>query len=89
MESLRKVDAIGCFLLLTATIFLVAALEEAGVRFPWRSAFVITLLTISGILWPIFLAWEKRVTKNEAVNKREPVFPFRFVQSRVWIGMML
>lgn len=89
MESFQKVDVPGSMLLLTATIFLVVALEEAGVRFPWSSAFVTTLLTLSGILWIVFLTWEKRVTASETVKKREPVFPFRFLQSRVWVGMML
>ncbi len=89
IETLRKVDFPGSFVLLAATIFLVAALEEAGTRFAWRSPFVIVLLTASGLLWIIFLAWERHVTVAESSTKREPVFPFRFVQSRVWIGMML
>ena len=86
-NTLQKVDFLGSFLLLLATIFVVAALEEAGTTFPWKSAFVITLLAISGVLWIIFLAWERIVTR--AAGLREPVFPWRFIQSRVWIGMML
>ena len=35
-------------MLLVATLFLVAALEEAGNEYPWRSTFVIVLLTILG-----------------------------------------
>ena len=34
-----------------------------------------------------FLLWERRVTPFD--DPREPVFPWRFVQSRVWIGMLL
>jgi uncharacterized iron-regulated membrane protein len=74
-------------MLLIATLCLVAALEEAGIGYPWRSAFVITLLAISGILWVAFLLWERKVTL--AATAREPVFPWRFVQSRVWLGMLL
>lgn len=87
VKRVEKVDFLGSILLLIATVFLVAALEEAGTRFPWRSPFVITLLTVSGILWVVFLAWERKVTR--ASRLREPVFPWRFIQSRVWIGMML
>ena len=86
-SSLKRVDFPGALFLLIATLLLVTALEEAGSRFPWKSAFVITLLTASGLLWVIFLAWERFVTKAERL--REPVFPWRFVQSRVWIGMLL
>ena len=85
--SLRKVDILGTAMLLTATTLLVAALQEAGTRFPWKSAFVIILLTISGLSWPAFLLWERRVTLAD--QEQEPVFPWRFVQSRVWIGMLL
>lgn len=87
VKRVEKVDFLGSILLLIATVFLVAALEEAGTRFPWRSPFVITLLTVSGVLWVVFLAWERKVTR--ASRLREPVFPWRFIQSRVWIGMML
>ena len=87
VRTLKKVDILGSALLLVATVFLVAALEEAGTRFPWKSPFVIILLVISGILWLAFLAWERVVTL--ATSLREPVFPWRFMQSRVWIGMML
>lgn len=87
VKRVAKVDFLGSILLLIATVFLVAALEEAGTRFPWRSPFVITLLTVSGVLWVVFLAWERKVTR--ASRLREPVFPWRFIQSRVWIGMML
>ena len=74
-------------MLLGATVLFVAALENAGSRFPWRSAYVISLLVISGILWIAFFVWERRVTL--AATIKEPVFPWRFVQSRVWVGMLL
>lgn len=89
MKTLRKVDFAGSTLLLTATILLVAALAEAGTRYSWRSPFVIILLVVSGLLWLGFLAWERHVTRAEPSTEREPVFPFRFVESRVWVGMML
>ena len=87
MESFKRVDFPGVGLLLAATVLLVAALEEAGTLYPWKSAYVITLLTISGLLWIVFLLWERKVTLAE--NIREPVFPWRFLQSRVWIGMLM
>lgn len=85
----QRLDLVGAILLLIATLFLVAALEEADVNYPWRSAFVITLLTISGICWIAFFIWSRRITLRERLQLREPVFPWRFVQSRVLVGMLL
>lgn len=85
--NFHKIDFWGAFMLLIATLFLVAAFEEAGNEYPWRSAFVIILLTISGVTWIAFLLWERRVTLSS--DSQEPVFPWRFVQSRIWIGMLL
>lgn len=85
--TLGRVDFLGAGMLLVATLFFVAALEEAGFNFPWRSAFVITLLTISGILWIIFLIWERKVSL--AATVQEPIFPWRLVKNRVWAGMLL
>jgi len=74
-------------LLLVATTFLVAALEEAGQTYAWNSAFVIALLTISGISWVVFIFWERIITlKSKHI---EPVFPWRLMKSRIWAGMIL
>lgn len=84
----QRLDLVGAILLLIATLFLVAALEEADVNYPWKSAFVITLLTISGLCWIAFLIWSRRITLRER-SLREPVLPWRFVQNRVMVGMLL
>lgn len=86
-ETLHRVDFVGCFMLLIATLFLVTALEEADTEFAWKSGFVISLLAISGVAWVLFLLWERRITSNP--KRQEPVFPWRFLQNRVWLGMML
>jgi hypothetical protein len=85
--SIQRLDWPGTALLLLSTLSLVAALEEAGLRFPWRSPLVIVLLTFSGFAWIAFFVWERRVTLRE--ESREPIFPWRFARSRVWIGMLL
>ena len=86
-HALKRVDFVGAAMLLVATLFLVAALQEAGLDYQWNSGFVIALLTISGVTWIAFLVWERRTTM--AATKREPVFPWRFIQNRVWLGMLL
>ncbi|ROW15682.1 hypothetical protein VPNG_02121 [Cytospora leucostoma] len=83
----KRLDSFGAALLLLATLFLVAALEEADVDYPWKSSFVIALLTISGLSWVGFLLWSWHTTSQAGF--REPIFPWRFVQNRVLIGMLL
>ncbi|KAK6602984.1 major facilitator superfamily transporter [Botrytis cinerea] len=85
--SFPKIDFVGAILLIIATTLLVAALQEAGGEFAWNSAFVIILLIISGVTWILFILWERRVTVN--MSSTEPVFPWRLMKSRVWIGMTL
>lgn len=86
-KSLKRVDFLGATLLLAASLLFVTPLEEAGLHYGWGSAFVITLLVLSGFLWVAFLAWERKVTSASSV--REPVFPWRFMQSRVRMGLIL
>lgn len=82
--TLGRVDFLGATLILTATLLFVAALEEAGRKYPWKLAYVISFLSISGILWILFLAWERKVSLASTVQ--EPVFPWRFVRNRTLIG---
>ena len=87
MRKFRRIDFPGSFLLLGGSILLVCALEEAGTRYAWSSAVVITLLVVSVVLWTSFLMWEKAISRREAI--REPVFPWRFVENRIVMGMFL
>jgi len=86
-ETRDKLDFAGAALLLLATLSLVAGFEEADARFPWKSAYVITLLTISGFLWIAFSLWERHVSKNGRTI--EPVFPWRFVRNRAMMSLLL
>lgn len=86
-KNFARVDFLGTTLLLLATLALVAALQEAGVKYGWKSAFVIALVCGSGILWTAFVLWERRVTLQE--SDIEPVFPWRFMTSRIWLGMTI
>ena len=86
-ESLERVDFLGFIFLLAATILLVAPLEEAGIRYAWNTPFIIALLVLSGLFWIAFVIWSWKIT--ETAGNCEPVFPWRFLQSRIWIGMIM
>jgi Na+/melibiose symporter-like transporter len=86
-ETRGKLDIIGAILLLFATLSLTAGFEEADSQFPWKSAYVITLLTISGLLWICLLLWERYITKYGKVI--EPILPWRFITNRAVVSLML
>ncbi|KAK8093899.1 hypothetical protein PG997_000584 [Apiospora hydei] len=86
-RPLNRLDMPGGVLLLLATMSIVAAFQEAGSRFSWGSAYFITLLVVSILLWLVLVIWERRVTLANAV--REPVLPWRFLRSRFMVGTLL
>ncbi|KAF2681632.1 MFS general substrate transporter [Lentithecium fluviatile CBS 122367] len=88
-SNIARVPFISCTLPLLATLSLVAAVAEPGLSFQWRSAFVISLLVVSGILWVSFLLWERLATANKTGTSPEPVVPWRFAANRVWLGMLM
>ncbi|KAI1111251.1 major facilitator superfamily domain-containing protein [Nemania sp. NC0429] len=85
--TLDRVDIPGTVLVLLATLALTAGFEEADKKFPWRSAYVITLLTVSGFLWIAAIIWERYVTLSAKI--REPVLPWRFFINREMMGILL
>ncbi|KAF2009361.1 MFS multidrug transporter-like protein [Aaosphaeria arxii CBS 175.79] len=86
-ETMRRVDFLGAFLLLLASLSLTAAFEEAGSRYPWKSAYVITLLAVSGVLWTLLLIWEWYITIKGVYV--QPVLPWRFMVNRAMLSLLL
>ena len=86
-QALRKVDFLGAFLLLAASISFVSAVEEGGTEYSWTSAVVLSLLFISLMLWILFFAWQRLFTDRQ--NVREPVLPWRLLTDRFTLGFLL
>lgn len=82
-----RLDVTGAFFLLGATTTLVAVLLEAGNQFSWSSGTAIALLVVSGILWIAFMLNEKIMTNDK--RPQEPIFPWRFIFNREWMGTLL
>lgn len=85
--TLQRIDFPGFFLFLSACLLLVCALEEAGIEYAWSSALIITFLTLSGLLLIAFFVWQRYVCYKD--TPREPVFPWKFAQNRILMGMFL
>ena len=86
-HSLRRIDTVGVFLLLAASILLVLAFEEGGTHYPWDSAMIIATIPIACVCWIAFAAWEHFLDISKSVQ--EPVFPMRLLKSRIVVGMVL
>ncbi|THV49260.1 hypothetical protein BGAL_0204g00150 [Botrytis galanthina] len=86
-SSLAKIDGLGVFLFLGASFLLVTVLLSAGNDFAWKSATTIVLFIISGFLWIAFAVNEWFVTNDKRIP--EPIFPWRFVLNRKWMGALL
>ncbi|KAF2174701.1 MFS general substrate transporter [Zopfia rhizophila CBS 207.26] len=87
-SKVKRLDTLGAALLLAAALLLTTGLLEGGVQWEWSSAQSIVILTISGILWIVFFWWERLVTLKEDW-RQEPMFPWRFLHNRQWMGVLL
>ena len=85
--SLARLDLSGAFLLLGATLLLVTVLLEAPNEFAWLSKTAIVLFVLSGVLGLLFLVNEWTVTSDDW--RPEPIFPWRFLYNRAWIGTLI
>ncbi|OJJ97003.1 hypothetical protein ASPACDRAFT_33913, partial [Aspergillus aculeatus ATCC 16872] len=85
---LTKADTVGCLLLLSFSVFFVAAFEEANIRYAWSSAAIIAMLTISGVLLVGFITWEWSVA-NRKYWGFEPILPWSILRNRVLLGAIL
>jgi len=87
-KKFGKLDLLGAVFLLAASALLIFALEEGGNQYSWKSAVILSSLSISLILWAGFIYWEKAV-ENRFKAAVEPVFPWRLTRNRFFIGAAL
>ncbi len=87
MAAVQKLDFLGAFLLLAASVLFVSALEEGGTEYSWRSAVVLSQFCISILLWILFFAWQKVASGPHIA--REPMLPWRLLTNRITLGFLL
>lgn len=86
-KTISNLDVPGAVLLIAALVLLITGLEQAASLLTWTRADVLGPLIASGPAWILFLASQWWSTRPD--NRAEPLFPWRFLQSRPMIGMLL
>ncbi|OTB15832.1 hypothetical protein K445DRAFT_300593 [Daldinia sp. EC12] len=84
---LKHLDIIGAILLLGACLLLATGLQQASLGYSFDSAFVLPLLVLSGVFGVAFFTWQWYITTRR--TQPQPVFPWRFCQSRIRMGIIL
>lgn len=88
-KAFKRIDFIGGATLLCSSGLLVFAVQQAGSQtFAWGSPTIISALTISGISWIVFVAWELRLEMKRD-RRVEPIFPIRLLLCRVYSSGLL
>ena len=87
MAGVKRIDFLGAFLVLAASILFVSALEEGGTEYPWKSVVVLSLLCLSVVLWILFFFWQKVASGRGDAN--EPILPWRLLTDRFTMGFLL
>ncbi|KAK8060029.1 MFS multidrug transporter [Apiospora saccharicola] len=85
--SLARLDLLGAAILLAATVLIVFGFEEAGSRYPWASAPILSALIVGALLLAAFLFWERVVARPH--HAQEPIFPLRLMKDRIFASLML
>ncbi|KAJ5104224.1 major facilitator superfamily domain-containing protein [Penicillium argentinense] len=82
-----RVDIPGTLLTLSASSFIIAALQEGNSEYAWSSGLVISFFVIAGLSWFGFIWWEWFIsTRGPATT---PMFPWWLTQNRIFMGVIL
>ncbi|KAI1759003.1 putative multidrug resistance protein fnx1 [Hypoxylon sp. FL1150] len=83
----KALDFTGAFLMLAGLALLISGLEQAATLLSWSSATVIAPICVSAFVWVAFFASQWYATRPQSPT--EPVFPWRFIQSREIMGLLV
>lgn len=86
----RHLDYFGALLLVSGSVPLIVALQQAGSRtWSWNSTETTSLLTISIGSWIAFFVWEWIIFVHQPLRKIQAQLPFALVKNRVMISTIL
>ncbi|KAI0388600.1 drug resistance transporter [Xylariaceae sp. FL0594] len=84
---LSNIDFTGAILMLTGLALVISGLEDAASLLSWTSASTLAPIIVSAFVWVAFLFSQWWFTKPG--SSVQPVFPWRFCQSRLVMGLIL
>ncbi|KAI0101375.1 drug resistance transporter [Nemania sp. FL0031] len=85
--ALSSIDFSGAFLMLLALALLITGLNEAASTLTWISGAVLAPIIISAFAWAAFLICQWWYARSG--SSIQSVFPWRFCQSRLVMGIVL
>jgi EmrB/QacA subfamily drug resistance transporter len=80
-ERRHRLDIAGAVLMTAATVSLMLALNWGGLRYPWLSLPILSLVATSALLWVLFAA--------RLLTAREPLIPLAVLRNNVVLAAML
>ncbi|CAG9989326.1 unnamed protein product [Clonostachys byssicola] len=86
--SVKTFDLVGSTSTLAGVTLLITGLEEAAASLRWKTALTIGPLCASGVAWGVFLASQWYISRPGR-TRAQPVFPWRFCQDRVIMGLFV
>lgn len=66
-EKLSTIDYVGTFFMTLGLVLVLLGLTFGGVDYPWKSAAVICLFTVGGVLLIVFAVWNFRYSPNPII----------------------
>lgn len=66
-EKLSTIDYVGTFFMTLGLVLVLLGLTFGGVDYPWKSAAVICLFTVGGVLLTVFAVWNFRYSPNPII----------------------
>ncbi|KAI1205341.1 putative multidrug resistance protein fnx1 [Annulohypoxylon truncatum] len=85
--NFKAIDFTGTFLMLAALALLISGLEQAAILLYWTSATVIAPICVSVVVWLAFFGSQWYFSRPGSLT--EPVFPWRFLENREIIGLLV
>ncbi|KAI1759106.1 MFS general substrate transporter [Hypoxylon sp. FL1150] len=85
-NSVRKIDFVGIFSVITASALLIFPLQEAGTyTYAWNSAVIVVTLSIASLSWVVFFTWEMYLGLKRS-TQIESIMPLRLFRRRVYVS---
>ncbi|KAF2183643.1 drug resistance transporter EmrB/QacA subfamily [Zopfia rhizophila CBS 207.26] len=86
-QKLGKIDYVGTFLVLATCVLFVAALEQGGTGYSWKSSVVLSMLIISLFCAIGALIWSWHLAPRH--KTREPILAWNLLTNRFSLGLFL